>query len=270
MAIYNYTRELQQDGRYNIGYFGESPSLARRIKDIFTSYDINVKCNGTNVYVNISQNLTTEEKSTLDSLIIDHKNNLNDIPLPFKCTNDFLDISNIDINLYGLYKEEIFDSYGCLVEKNYYKNFDGSIYSDLYIKDTYNYTILSNDLVYYRDEEITWYLTDGSIGFQKSFRKYYIKNGDYTDAIKEGIKRRENLVEIAKSYGLSNITGTYEVSGEPSLPNSHYFFNSILSEVELYKFGTNKNALIDVISNSSESFLTQTIKDNLVSILKYW
>ncbi|MDX1372238.1 MAG: hypothetical protein R3321_07195, partial [Nitrososphaeraceae archaeon] len=75
-------------------------------------------------------------------------------------------------------------------------------------------------MVDYRIETITWYLEDNNIGHQKSFTKYYTLE----KAIREGITRRNNLLEKAKAYGLANITGNHEVSGEPVIPNSYYFF----------------------------------------------
>lgn len=184
----------------------------------------------------------------------------------FKINNDTKDPTNLNINLFGLHKKLIFDSYGCLITKEYYKNYDGSIYSDLIVKDEYVYNIDTNDLVKYRDETITWYYTDNTIGQIKTFRKYYsIKQG-----IKEGIIRRTNLINQAKEYGLINILGIRNVSGESIQPNSHYFFSLLMPNIEKYIKGILKQDLIDQIQTSNEPFLDQTIKDNLEGILKYW
>jgi len=80
---YNYTREVQADGRYNIGYDGETISLAREIQDIFPSHSVSVCCHGTSVNVNMSPDLTAGEKTTLDGLISSHKENIEPAPSPF-------------------------------------------------------------------------------------------------------------------------------------------------------------------------------------------
>jgi hypothetical protein len=117
-------------------------------------------------------------------------------------------------------------------------------------------------LVTHREETITWYKEDGSVGVTKSIVKYYNLN----DAIKEGVRRRQNLVDKTKAYGLATIEGIHE-SG---LPNSYYWFSTMLNEVELYLSGTKKQDLIDFIDNSTEPYITQTIKDTMTDILDYW
>lgn len=268
---YTYTRELQSDGRYNIGDLGQPISLARDIKNVFTSHTVSVKCTGNNVYVIISPDLTSGEKTTLDGIVTDHKASLGLAPSPFRCTETYNDPTNIDINFHNLYKEDVIDSKGSLIEKNYYTDFDGSTYSGLAIKDEMEYNILSNDLVSYRTETITWYREDDNIGLQKVLSpKYYIINGDPTEAIKEGIRRRSNLIDKAKAYGLSNIEGTHDETGEISMPNSHHFFILIKEEVEKYIDGTCKQCLVDRITNATEEYVTQQIKDDLENILDYW
>ena len=173
---------------------------------------------------------------------------------------------NVNYNFLGLQKEEIFDDYGCLIEKNMYLNYNSEtkVFSNKILRDVCVYT-RTNDMVVYRTETITWYDENEYPVFIKSISKNYT----LIDSMNEGIRRRENLINKAKEYGFMNITGTYEVSGEPTMPNAYYFFTVIKDEVTLYINGM-KDYLINKIENSQESYLTSTIKTNLVDILKYW
>ena len=143
-----------------------------------------------------------------------------------------------------------------------YKTYDEGTLSDLAVKDEYVYYFNEYDLVTHRTETITWYKEDDSVGATKSITKYYNLN----DAIKEGVRRRTNLVDKAKAYGLSYIEGTH-ASG---IPNSYYWFATMKTEVKDYLDGTKKQDLIDFIDNETETYVTQTIKDNMTAILDYW
>ena len=182
----------------------------------------------------------------------------------FKASLDKDELVNVNYNFLGLHKEEIIDSKGCLTTVNMYRNYDSETetFSDLAVKDEFVYYFNAQDLVTHRNETITWYREDDSVGATKSITKHYNLN----DAIKEGVKRRKNLVDKAKAYGLATIEGTHE-SG---LPNSYYWFSTMLNEVELYLSGTKKQDLIDFIDDSTESYITQTIKDTMTDILDYW
>jgi len=169
----------------------------------------------------------------------------------------------LNINLFGLFRNDVFNIRGELITKEYYKNYDGTNYSDLVVKDEYIYTTdVVTDLVQYRDEVITWYLSDDTVGEVKNIKKYY----NLTKAIKEGTKRRENLLDKAKAYGLATITGVH-ASG---VPNSYYWFSTMNNEVRNYLDGTLKQELIDFIDNETETYVTQTVKDVMTGILDYW
>jgi len=181
----------------------------------------------------------------------------------FKITKTSESPSEKNINLFGLFRKDIFNSRGELITKEYYKNYDGTTYSDLVVKDSYIYTVNpANDLATYRDETIEWYLEDATIGETKDIKKYY----NLTKSINEGIRRRENLLDQAKAYGLANIAGTH-ASG---VPNSYYWFSTMTSAVRNYLDGTLKQDLIDFIDAETETYVTQTIKDTMTDILDYW
>ncbi|MHA1754541.1 MAG: hypothetical protein ACTSYR_03380 [Candidatus Odinarchaeia archaeon] len=181
----------------------------------------------------------------------------------FKITDTKESPTEKNINLFGLHRKDIFNNRGELVTKEYYKNYDGTTYSDLVVKDTYDYTIDSEtDLAQYRDETIEWYLEDDEIGETKNIKKYY----NLTRSIKEGVKRRINLLDQAKAYGLATIAGMH-ISG---IPNSYYWFSTMHNEVDNYIDGTIKQDLIDFIDNETETYVTQTVKDGMTDILDYW
>lgn len=215
-----------------------------------------------NLVVRFQNSLDTSDKSILDSIVNSAFGNESD--LYFKITNSPKSPVKFNINHFGLYKEEIINSLGLLVEVNYYSNYDiqSDTYSNLVVKDYFEYTIDSNDLVTSRVETITWYLNNGQVGEKKIINKYYKLN----DAIKEGKARRGNLVDKAKTYGFTNISGEYSAG----LPNSHHLFDQLRDNVDKYIKGVKKQDLIDQIDNSNESYLTQSIKDGLTGILKYW
>ena len=265
---YIYTRDLQANNEYDIGYIDAPVSLAKQIKSQFsTNHTLDYfRCHGTQVKISISPDLDSTEKTILDTLVQEHKNAFISSSKIFKITNNGRNPEQYDINLFGLHKKETIDTYGSLILIEYYKNYDGITYSDLVVTDEYIYNIGINDLVIDRTETIKWYMIDDTIGYTKIISKYY----NATSAIYEGIRRRINLIEKAKVYGMTNIVGNHEVSGEPEIPNSHWFFMQISDEANLYIQGINKQGLIDVIQGSTESYLTQTIKDGLEACLKYW
>lgn len=210
--------------------------------------------------LNFQNSLDTGDKAILDSIVAAAIGSASDYY--FKINNSDKSPVNFNINHFGLYKEEVIDDLGLLIENNYYKNYDGTTYSDLVVTDVYSYYINANDLVETRTETITWYLNNGEVGVSKTIQKYYKTQ----DAIKEGMRRRTNLIDKAKTYGLINISGEYS----PGIPNSHHFFTTILTEVNKYINGVVKDDLITAIQNSAETYLTQQIKDDLVGILQYW
>ncbi len=263
MAEYIYTREIVL-GRYNISSSLEKSSIINEIRIALPGKTLNsVNMLGSDVKIQITPTLNAGEKTTLDTVVQDHKDNSNtNIIYPYKLTNNYEIDTEKNINYFGLHRKDTIDSLGLLVTKEYYKNYDGTTYSDLVIKDEYVYTLNVNDLVDFRTETITWYLTDDSVGTTKVFDKYY----NLTKGIKEGMVRRTNLIDKAKAYGMGTITGTH-ASG---LPNSYVWFSTMNIVVVDYINGTLKQDIIDFIDNETETYITQTIKDIMTDILDYW
>ncbi|MDX1372239.1 MAG: hypothetical protein R3321_07200 [Nitrososphaeraceae archaeon] len=112
---YFYTRELQADSRYNIGYVGEKISLAEEIQDTFPSHSVKVMCNGTTVKVEISPTLSAGEKTTLDTIVSDHKNNIDPAPTAFKVNEEYIIDPNVNVNHFSLHRQDIKDTNGSLI-----------------------------------------------------------------------------------------------------------------------------------------------------------
>lgn len=263
MAKYTYNRNLLGDGHYDISYNLENPKLHNEINIAFPNHILNkIDCFHTILDIYITPDLTVSEKDQLDNIIFNHQNAYQLKTGIFKLTNDSKNPTQRDVALFGLFRKDIFNNLGALTIKEYYKNFDGTNYSDLVVKDEYIYTYNPYGLVMYRDETLTWYLEDDSIGATKTIRKYY----DSARAILEANQRRENLVNIAQAYGMANITG-FHASG---MHNGHHFFLSIKNEIDNYIVGVLKEDLITAIQNNTESYLTQQMKDDLIDIFDYW
>lgn len=208
--------------------------------------------------LSFSEELSLNDKIKLDDIISLYNIQKSQI---FKLNNNKSLPKDLDFNLFGLHKEEIFDNKGSLIIVNYYKDYNNNIYSDLVVQDNFKYTISNNDLVQSRVETIYWYYLDNSIGHVKIITKYY----ELIDGINEGIRRRTNLINKAKEYGLCNILGTHS-SG---MLNSFYFMMITANYINLFIQGV-KDPLIAFIMNSSEPYITTEIKNNLVNIVKYW
>ena len=228
-------------------------------ENISTSLDY-INTDSGNCYIYFDGDLSESEITALNSIVANHDGNIYD----FKEQLCGEKQACLNYNFFGLYKEEVIDAKGNLVEVNMYHDYNPStqVYSDLAIKDEYVYYFNELDLVTHRVETLTWYLTDNSIGYVKVITKYY----DLNSSIKEGVRRRQNLLDKAKTFGLVNIAGTH-ASG---VPNSYYWFSTMQTEVRNYVDGTLKQQLIDFIDNSTESYVTQYVKDGMTDILDYW
>lgn len=262
---YIYTREIVS-GYYNIHHPDEKSKIDEEILSNISGKTINsIVCDGASIKIAISPDLDANEKILLDTIIQDHKDSIpNNLKYPYKITGDSLDPTKYNINIFGLFREDIFDDMGALVTKNYYKNYDGTTYSDLVVKDEYAYTYTPPyNLVNYRDETITWYLEDDAIGSVKIIRKYYTPK----NAIIEANTRRENLIDKAQAYGMANITGYDPIL---QISEGQKFFLAIKTQLENYRVGVKMQELLDTVQAYAESAVTQQMKDDLCDIFDYW
>jgi len=228
----------------------------------FTISFVEITVHGDECKITFESELSSEEKSDLDSVISSHNNTEYDLGVNCPCEQ----IMFANYNYLGGHKEEIINDLGFLVDVNIYRNRDeeGNL-SGLVVNDHYDYTVDEQDLVIYRTEIITWYKTDDAIYGQKSWQKYY----DLADSIREGIKRRSNLIEKAKTYLLTNVEGMYEISGQPTMLNSYYLYTLCSNEIELYIAGM-KDYLVIFFENTEESYVTEEIRSGVLNIIDYW
>lgn len=261
--VYTYFRNFDSEtGKYAIDYDNESPKILDEIKSIFPGKSILINCNHMDISIDITPELTVGEKLTLDDLVEEHQANPSPSRKPYKLTGQYSDPRNLEINIFGLFRKDTFNALGALSVKEYYSTYENGVYSDLVVKDEYNYYYNQYGLVTHRDEVITWYLEDGEVGITKTIRKYY----DNARAILEANQRRQNLVNQAQAYGMANITG-WHVTG---MHNGHHFFLSIKNEIDNYIVGVLKEELISAIENHLSEYLTSQMKSDLVDILEYW
>jgi hypothetical protein len=188
------------------------------------------------------------DSSTLDSIVDSHTYIDNPV---FKLTGSLDSPVNIDYDVFGLHKKRTLNQ-GELSLVEYFKNYDGETYSDLVVKEERTYTRDSNNLVQYRTQTSTWYLTDDTVGATKTTTKYY----SIQESVAESETRRGNLVATAKLYTLSQI----------GIENCWDFLNSINNEMNLYIQGAT-GYLFDAIANSDKAYMTNEIKGTLAYIL---
>lgn len=160
--------------------------------------------------------------------------------------------TNIDYRHLGLFKKEIFNSLGDFTTIEYYKNYDGTTYSDLEVKETLTYSRdVTTGLLTERDIDIEWY-DKGSVIETKTTKKHYTAAKGYNG----NKKARQNLINDASMYLMSQVGKS----------DGTAFFKLVRAEVEDY-ISTSDMELVNFINNSTESYMTQSIKDTLSAIL---
>jgi hypothetical protein len=171
-------------------------------------------------------------------------------------TIDNLDEINYDFRLNGLHKKKEFDDKGDLVKVEYYQNYDEntSVYSNLKITETRTYTRDANSkLLIKRDNIIDWKEDDGVTNKKtKSTTKHYDSQSGYDN----NKRAKRNIINKASMYLFFSI-------GEV---NAKAFLVIIATEISIYIDGNNQ-PLLDLISNSTETYMTTEVKATLNTIL---
>jgi len=162
-------------------------------------------------------------------------------------------LQNIDYRIQGYHKKFTFDANGDLIVIEYYKNFDGTTYSNLKVKETRTYT---RDAVFgllvKRDMTIEWFRSDGSVIATKTTTKFYdSKKGYHANK-----KARKNIIEKASIYLL----------GVVGLADGKLFLRQVKSEINGYIKGDSQ-PLLDAVNDSTETYMTGAIKTALITIL---
>jgi len=169
----------------------------------------------------------------------------------YKLTGNIEDPIYIDFTIYGLHVKKYY-SYGELILTEYYKTLVGNTYSDLVLKEEDTYTRNEINLAISKVKVITWYKEDDSVGCTNTIHRVY----DTQESITESEIRRSNLVSDAQIYTLSQV----------GIVNCQDLLNSLNNEINLYVKGSTQ-PLFDSIQASTKEYLTQEMKDNLITIL---
>ena len=174
----------------------------------------------------------------------------------FKINNSYNSPENIDFTIFGFHKELIIAPSGFLTDIKYWKTYDGITYSDLYVHEKRTFRVDSvTGLAITRTMIIDWYLTDDTVGYSRTYPlKYY----DQYQSIKEGITRRNNIIDKAKVYCINNLGLNY----------SFDLLNSLKVYIDLFSNGYTQ-PLRDAVQGSTKPYLTAQMKTDIVAILTY-
>ena len=182
----------------------------------------------------------------------------------FKLTGIYEDPSSVNFDIQGLHKKRTVIK-GELRRIDYYKEFvySSNTYNDLYLTEYRDYTRDAIGIVQYRTMTVEWYREDETIGLVK---EYPLKFYSQEEAIQEGIDRRNNMIAFAKTTLLNGLKDIY---GEPT--NQTYAFDLLLSvktQMDYFSQGYTQ-PLRDAITGSTKPYLTQGIKDNIITELTF-
>lgn len=170
----------------------------------------------------------------------------------FKIHNKHSSPENLDYDIYGFHKKRTI-VFGELITVEYYRNYNGTTYSDLILKETRTFFRDAVGLAQYRIQTTEWYLEDESIGCRKTTTKYYSPQ----ESIEEGVIRRGNIIANAKIYTLSQLGQEY----------SFDLLTSVKSEIGLFLDGRTQ-PLRDAVNASTKPYLNSTIKAGIIENLR--
>jgi len=158
-----------------------------------------------------------------------------------------------DYRIKGYQKKPTIDANGDLVIVEYFKDYDETTkqYSNLKVKETRVYTRDSSTLLMKRDMTIQWF-SGGKETAVVTTQKFYTAEQGYS----ANKRARQNLINRASMYLLSEV----------GLTDGKTFLNGVTGEISTYVDGSIQ-PLVDAIANSTEPFMTLTIKGTLDTIL---
>jgi len=175
-------------------------------------------------------------------------------------------IQNIDYNIQGYYKKNTIDSKGDLTIVEYYRNYDGTTYSNLKVRETRVYTRDGiTGLLTKRDMTIEWFKS-GEVVYTKTTEKYY----SAMDGFNDNKRSRTNLVNKASMYLYMALMTSNPATGAAFCDD---YENLTSASVAKY-VNANIQPLLDMITKSTEvaepeyrEYITAEIKNTLLYIL---
>lgn len=171
----------------------------------------------------------------------------------FKINKSSNSPERIDYDILGYHKKRTI-VFGELRTVEYYKNFDGTNYSDLIVRESRTYTRNNLGLVQYRTLFVEWFLDDNTLGTTVTTIKYYSP----IESIDEGIDRRTNVISDAKIYVLGAVGQSYAFD----------LLLGLKALIEVYRDGY-KQPLIDAVNASTKPYLTSQMKTDITNILTF-
>jgi len=171
----------------------------------------------------------------------------------FRINNSSDSPERLDYDIMGLHKKRTI-LVGELRTIEYYRNFNGSEYSELVVRESRTYTRNELGLVEYRTLLSEWFLNNDEVGTTITNIKYYSP----VESVDEGIQRRKNIIADAKIYCLDTLGQSYAFD----------LLISLKSYIDIYTDGY-KQPLLDAVTNSTKPYLTSELKSNIVDLLTF-
>jgi hypothetical protein len=186
----------------------------------------------------------------------------------YKLTGTPDDPRSLNYNIFCLNKNKIFQK-GLLKSTEYYRNFDNDkkVFSDLILIEYRNFIIDKDDILDYRISRAEYYLENGLVGEHiLEWNSYY----SFEEKIEEQIKRRTNIISDAKKY-LLYFLETIDIqnggNGSDGNKKAKDFALSLTSGILVFVNGFSNDVLKNSIQNTSLTYITQEMKDELVRII---
>lgn len=185
-------------------------------------------------------------------------------------TYNYEDYKYTDYRLFGLAKQEIFDTNGDIKELNFYRNYDdvNDLFTQIAVKEFRTYTrSTATGLPTKRVTDITWYDENGNVILTKSnVTKYYSSDKGF----KANKRARQNLIDKASMYLFGALMQIDATTAEANVEN----FEALSNNASNSYIKSNMQPLIDIITNSTDntknefrSYMTVGIRDTLLTIL---
>lgn len=159
--------------------------------------------------------------------------------------------------------ESAFDVKGDLVKVRYYKNYDETTdnFSDLAVSEDRTYIRGTDGLLKKRTINHKWWINGEIVG-----EKITVKHYDKIKAYKLQKRASKNLVDRASIYLFQKLIIDNNGDDLTGMTKSRDFLREIATEKDNY-IDQDKQPLLDKIQNTTNSDITQEIKDALISIL---
>jgi hypothetical protein len=133
---------------------------------------------------------------------------------------------------------------GEVQQELFYKNFDGTTYSNLVVKELHTYVRDSFGFCKSRITTVSWiYEDDTECTIKKTWTKYY----DNLQMIEEGIQRRSNIVKSLQPKVLGLLQMTMSASEQPNIiPYGRAFLSAMKDSFENFTNHSDRSLYTDL------------------------